>query len=233
MRRLLYVPIIHTDADAGQLAEGLVERAIIVVGDNNWQRHKEVVRRYWQEIARYWEEKEVAGLKIFQDGMPVGGAVGASIIRELADKGSINHKIVAHLIEKGAQLMPTEDAELLKEEYVLTRDLLEKKSLPGNFSAVFRYRQRKDALLRARDHAIVKKINAGLAEGETGVCFLGAYHQVWASLPKDIAVIALKDPARVMAYHQKFSSNRRGNDVDRLEAYLTAPINRESGENDE
>jgi len=233
MRKLIYVPIIHTDADAGQLAKGLEERAKKVVGDHNWQRHKEVVRLYWQEIAGYWEEKEVAGLKVFQDGMPIGGALGETTVQELAVKGSINHKIVAHLIEKGAQLMATEDTELLKEEYYLTRDLLEKKSLAGSFSAVSRYKQRKDALLRARDHAIVKKINAGLAEGETGVCFLGAYHQVWASLPKDIAVIALKDPARVRAYHQQFTSNRAGNDVDRLEAYLTAPINRETGETNE
>jgi hypothetical protein len=233
MRRLLYVPIIHTDADAGQLAEGLEERAKGVVGDSNWQRHKEVVRRYWQEIANYWDGKEVAGWKIFQDGMPVGGAVGETTVKELADKGSINHQIVARLLEKGAQLMQTEDAELLKEEYFLIRDLLEKKSLPGSFSAVFRYKQRKDGLLRARDHAIVKRIDAGLAEGETGVCFLGAYHQVWSSLPKDIAVITMKDPAKVRAYHQKFTSNRGGNDVDRLEAYLTSPINRQAGENDE
>ena len=66
MRRLVYVPIIHTDLDLGSLAGGVEERAKPVVGGINWQEHKEVVRLYWQQIANYWEAKNVSGLKIFQ-----------------------------------------------------------------------------------------------------------------------------------------------------------------------
>src|SRR5713226_1269813 len=131
MRRLIYVPIIHTDLDLGSLAEGIEERSRAVVGDSKWQQHKEVVRLYWQEIANFWKSKNVAGFKIFQDGMVVNGTVGKNIVKDLANKGSVNHQIIEQLLERGAELIQTEDPELAKEEYFLTRELLERKSTLG------------------------------------------------------------------------------------------------------
>lgn len=233
MRTLIYVPILHTDLDLGQLVEGIEERASAVVGGDNWQKHKEVVRLYWQQIAAYWEGRNVAGFKLFQDGMPVDGEVGKRMVTTLAGQGNINYQILEHLMERGAVLVKTEDPELVTEEYVLTKELLEKKSLPGSFTALFRYKRRKDALLRARDRFIIKRISEGLEEGETGVCFIGAYHQVWASLPTTITVVALKDPEKVRAYYQKCTSNRWEKEVEAMGAYLIAPIDGGTGKNDE
>jgi hypothetical protein len=230
MRRLIYVPIIHTDPELGSLAEGIEERAKAVVGSSNLQKHKEVVRLYWQAIADYWEEKNVSGLKIFQDGIAADGMVGKNIVKSLADKGSINHKIIEQLMEKGAELIKTEDPELLKEEYFLTRELIERKSLLGSLWALVRYRSQKDKLLKARDTYIVKRIDESLGEGETGVCFLGAYHQLLPNLPKDIEVITLKDPQKVREYYQKFMSKRWEKEVDDLGTYLMTPITIELGE---
>jgi hypothetical protein len=194
MRRLIYVPIIHTEADLGSLAEEIEERTKAVFGDANWQKHKDDVNRYWQEIYDYWDKKEVPGLKIFQDGMPLYGVEGEKIVRSMANNGSINYKIIEQLLDKGAKLMQTEDAELLKEEYFLTRDLV--KSDPASISsqALSQYKLRKDKLLKARDTYIARRIDEDLQDGEIGVCFLGASHQVLSILPKDIEVITLKDP---------------------------------------
>lgn len=233
MRKLIYVPIIHTGPDLGMLVEGIEERAKAVVGSDNWQKHKDVVRLYWQEIANFWVGKNVSGLKIFQDGMPADGAVGENTVKSLAEKGSINYQIVEQLMGKGAVLVKTEDPELLKEEYFLTRELTEKKSVSGSLSALFRYRQRKDTLLKARDRYIINRIKESLEEGEIGVCFLGAYHKVWSNLPKDIEVISLKDPGKVREYYQKLTSNKWEKEVDRLGSYLTAPIKIEISGNDE
>ncbi len=223
MRRLIYVPIIHTDADLGQMVEQIGERGRAVAGAAGWQAHKETVDRYWQQIVAFWDGKDVAGYKLFQDGMPVDGAVGERLVRTLAAQGSINHQLLASLIERGALLVKTEEPTLIAEEYTLTQQLLKQQSLPDNFTALLRYRQRKDALLRQRDRAIVKNIVNNLGEGETGVAFIGAYHQVWASLPQSITVIPLKDPAKVRAYYEKVTS-RRQEDADTLAAYLVAPI---------
>ncbi len=230
MRKLIYVPIIHTDVDFGSLAEEIEERAKTVVGESDQRKHKEVVRLYWQEIADYWERKDVPGLKIFQDGMVADGMVGQNIVKSLADKGSINYKIIEQLMEKGAVLIKTEDPELLKEEYFLTRELIERKSTLDSLGALLRYRWRKDKLLKARDTYIIERVKESLEEGETGVCFLGAYHQILPNLPKNIEVIKLKDPEKVREYSQKFTSKKWEGEVNKLSRYLTMPIKTEAGE---
>lgn len=224
MRRLIYIPIIHTDPDLGQLAEGVEEQAKKVVGNENWQKHKEAVRRYWREIENFWSQKKVSGFKIFQDGVVANGMIGKKIVRELVKKGSINHWIIEQLIEKGAVLVKTEDAELLKEEYFLTRELIKRKSFLGGLLAFLHYKWRKDKLLVERDAYIIKRINESLQEGETGICFLGAYHQVLSSLPKDIKVVLLKDPEKVKEYYQKFTTHIWEGEVNDLSHYLTKPI---------
>ena len=233
VRRLVYVPIIHTNPELGTLAEGMEEQAKKVVGEDNWQRHKEVVLCYWQEIANYWEKKNIPGLKIFQDGMPAGGAMGEAIVKSLADKGSINYTIIAQLLEKGATLIQTEDPEAVKKEYLLAKDLTKRKSLLASLWAVYRYRRQKVRLLQVRDAYIAGRIKENLAEGETGVCFLGAEHQILASLPQDIEIIALKDPQKVREYHQKYMSRRWAEEVGELGAYLTMPIERKLDEADD
>lgn len=230
MRRLIYVPIIHAGADFGTLAAGIEEWATAVTSSSNWQKHKEVVRLYWQAIADYWEGENVAGYKIFQDGMPVGGSNGKNIVKDLAAQASINYIIVDRLLEQGAVLVKTEDPDILKEEYLLTSALMKRKTIFGSLLALLRYRWQKNGLLKARDIYIIQSINAGLGEGETGVCFLGANHQIVPGLPKDIEVITLKDPEKVRAYSQKYTLKKWENEVNVLGSYLTAPIKITAGE---
>ncbi len=224
MRRLIYVPVIHFEADLGGLAEAIEERARAVVGGVNWQKHKDIVRLYWQRIADYWEEKDVSGVKIFQDAMVINGAVGEDIVRSLASDGSINYKIVGQLLSKGAKLVKTEDPVLLREEYFLTRKLAERKSFLRSLQALLHYKWRKGKILQARDAYIVKSIDKNLEEDETGICFLGAYHQIVSSLPGDIQVLPLKDPQKVKAYSQKFMHKKWESEANQLGEYLIAPI---------
>ena len=192
------MPIIHTEADLGSLAEGIEEQAKAVIGDINWQKRKEEINLYWQEIYDYWDKNNIAGLKIFQDGMPVEDAAGENIVKSLANNGSMNFKIIEQLMRKGAKLMKTEDPELLKEEYFLTQELTKSGSVVSRLNALSRYKARKDKLLKERDTYIAKRIDEGLKEGETGVCFLGANHQIVSKLPKDIEVITPRDPEKVI-----------------------------------
>jgi hypothetical protein len=230
MRRLIYVPIIHTGPDFGTLAAGIEGQASAVVSSHNWQKHKEVVNLYWQAIASYWKSANAAGYKIFQDGMPVDGITGKNIVKDLAAQGSINHQIIEQLLEQGADLVQTEDPRLLKEEYLLTSALIKRKSFLDTLLALFRYKWRKGRLLKARDTYIIKSINTNLRDGETGICFLGASHQVLSGLARDIEVITLKDPAKVRAYSQKFTSKKGEDEVNRLGSYLTMPIKPAQGE---
>lgn len=231
MRRLIYIPIIHTDPDLGKVAEPLADQAEEMVGIDNWQKHKKVVCHYWQEIKSFWENKKVFGTKVFQDGLPADGEVGRKIVKELASKGSINYQIIEQLVKKGAQLVKTEDPELLKQEYFLTRELIKGRSFLGGLFTYPYFVWRKKRILTKRDSYIIERINKSLREGQTGICFLGAYHQVLPNLPADIKVVTLKDPKKVREYYQKFLTHKREGEVNSLSHYLTKPINIKLGKN--
>jgi len=224
MRRLIYIPIIHLEADLGELAAEIEERVEVIVGKQNWQRHQEVVRLYWHRIAQYWEHREVAGLKIFQDSMMINGVVGLDMVQHLAGSGSMNYQLVDRLLARGARLVKTEDPQLLQEEYALTRKLAEKQSLVASLQALLRYKWQKGRLLQARDAYIASSIEKNLAEDETGVCFLGAHHQVLERLPAEIEVTLLKDVQRVRAYTEKYMQKKWEREAQELAEYLIAPV---------
>lgn len=224
MRRLIYVPIIHTDADMGSLARDLETKARKVVKAASLRKHKTIVKNYWDEIARYWQDKRVSGYKIFQDGMATNGIVGQKMVADLSRKGSVNYKIIKQLVEQGAQLIKTEDPDLLKEEYFLTKELVERKSFFGSLFALLRYKWRKGGLLAKRDSYIAKRIDENLQAGETGICFLGVYHQMLRKLPSDLTVIYLKDPDKIKEYYQRLTFHSREGEINRLGRWLVEPI---------
>lgn len=231
MRRLIYIPIIHLNPDLGSLKRSFKRRAKKLIGTDNWQKHEEVINRYWLSIENFWKEKKVLGFKIFQDSLAANGSLGKQIIHDLAEKGSINYRIIRQLVEKGAKLVKTEDADLLKEEYFMTKELIKKKSFLGALFAFLNYRLRKDTLLTKRDAYIIRRIDENLKEEETGICFLGAYHKVLPSLPKDIKVIALRDPGKVKEYYSRLTNDYRRGVVNDLGRCLTKPIKIHLGNN--
>jgi len=157
--------------------------------------------------------------------LPIGGKVGQKLINKLAKTGSPNYKLLKELTSQGAVLQETEDPVLLKQEYQLTKKLVAKKSLLRALFSFFNYKFKKGRLLKARDSYIVRQINQKLEEGETGVCFLGAYHQVLPKLAKDIQIILLKDPDKIEEYFRDLSKKRKSETFKVLARYLSSPIN--------
>ena len=121
-------------------------------------------------------------------------------------------------------MQKTEDLELLKQEYQLTKDLAARKNLMSTIFAFLKYKLRKDGLLNARDNYIAKAINENLQEGEMGICFLGAYHDVLSKLASDIKIILVKNPDKVREYYQRLTNGETRGTINDLARYLTAPI---------
>jgi hypothetical protein len=115
MKKLLYVPIIHMEADLGRVAAIIDKRSSQMCGRERWDKHKETVSGFWDSIANYFDRPSVSNLKIYQDGLMIDGALGKKIIEEGSRKGSKNHEIVLKLMEKGAEIRKTEDLSLLKD----------------------------------------------------------------------------------------------------------------------
>ncbi len=219
----MYIPIIHTDPDLGSLAADLEQKAARFLG-SYWGEHKKVVEQYWQEIERFLESKNLGKVLIFQDGLPEDGRIAQAIIDKLAQTGSPNYQILKRLTEKGAQMQKTEDPELLKKEYQLTKDLAARKNLMSTIFAFLKYKLRKNALLSARDNYIAKQINQNLKEGEMGICFLGAYHDVLSKLASDIKIVLVKNPDKVREYYQRLTKGETMGAINDLASYLRRPI---------
>ena len=74
-RTLLYIPIIHTQADMGGLAHSVQHMTVRTLGRRAWSRNVDVVDQLWADIRA-----TVQGLKLpwtrvrlYQDGLPVCG----------------------------------------------------------------------------------------------------------------------------------------------------------------
>ena len=64
-----------------------------------------------------------------------------------------------------------------------------------------------------------------LSEGETGILFIGAYHDVIKRLAPDIRVGQVKEVARVKEYHQALINMKRYDQYLReLGEYLNSPV---------
>ncbi|HHT9119671.1 MAG TPA: hypothetical protein ACFYD3_03875 [Candidatus Hypogeohydataceae bacterium YC41] len=182
MRRLIYVPIIHTQIDMGSLSAQLEQEYVKKFGRTRWLEHKQAVERMWVEIENRVTQLQTPIQKVYQDGLPVCSKE-MELTTELAKKGSRNHQILLKLVQQGAELVGTEDPKLLREEYNTiskvarqARDNLEE------------YKKGVTERLEKRDSFIAQRINETLKPGETGILFIGILHKVNARLPKDIQV---------------------------------------------
>ena len=111
MRTLIYVPIIHSNADMGSMADAIEKQSSAYIGNERWTRHKEMVNKFWENVAAYFATLDASNLKIFQDGLPIGGELGMKIVSKAAGQGSVNYRIILDLLNRGAKLCKTEDTQ--------------------------------------------------------------------------------------------------------------------------
>lgn len=224
MRRLLYVPIVHSAADLGSVGALLEQRGALRSGARRWALHQDTVRAFWQSVAAFLRPFAPAQLAIYQDGLAAEGTVGRWIVEEAARRGSTNYQLVRELLATGAELRQTEDPLLLLQERENVLRLLQQESVPAGRPDVEQYRLQRDSLMHQRDALIAETITAGLKEGELGVLFMGADHEVVRRLPADIAVEAAKDPDQVRTYFMELLFGQDDRHLEALAQYLAAPI---------
>ncbi|MCK9400015.1 MAG: hypothetical protein M0Q51_08505 [Bacteroidales bacterium] len=211
MRTLIYVPIIHSSADMGSLGKELKNKSVSELGENVWQKHTDTVNGYWDAIESYFENIDIyiKGIKIYQDGMFVDGEIAMKIINEGIKSGSKNFEIVSNLIDRGASLIKTEDFKMVKDEYDGLQSILKSKTNIKKLFLLLRYKVLKPIFLIRRDKFITGRIAETLGQNETGILFIGAYHNIMKRLPKDITVIELKEIAKIRKYQKAIQSDSK------------------------
>jgi len=200
MRTLIYVPVLHTSADLGSLAKDVTKRGIAELGEDIWDKHTATVEKFWDCFLDYFDSIDVSGMKIYQDGMVADGEIGRRIVEECAKSGSRNYELIARLLNRGAVLVKTEDFTLVKQERGNLVILTQAKSFIQKLTAYIRYMLAKGRVLRKRDAFIAKRIAESLSHDETGIIFIGAYHNIRPKLPRDIQIKEIKDARKVKEY---------------------------------
>jgi len=223
VRKLLYVPIIHTEPDLGSEAAAIDDRSASLFGKERWAKHKETVAKFWASIAHYFAGVDASNLKIYQDGLPADGALGRKIIEEAAKRRSQNHRIILSLMARGAEIRKTEDVSLLKEEYEHITGLTRPRSTSEKAITSDKYKLLRNRLTKERDKFVAKTINETLKEGETGVLFMGSYHNICPYLPKDIAVKQVKNREKINAYFRELVSGGDGERFEQMAKYVASP----------
>jgi hypothetical protein len=189
IRRLIYVPILHAQDDAGRAASNVSENERIRKSKESVGADRAAVEHMWQGIAVKIAELNLPWEKtrIYQDGTPVCGNE-AALAERLAERGSPNYSFLMKLMKKGAVLEGTEDMELLIREYDLLNKLLMKKAVSDRESVNSEYQEKSRALLVLRDQFIAERISATLQEGEFPIVFMGVMHRLDKLLEKEFQV---------------------------------------------
>lgn len=179
MRPLIYVPIIHSEADLGGLGQEVRRHFEEVLGADAWTRRYASVDAMWDGLRSKLLALPLpwARTRLYQDGLPVCGWE-LPIVRDLAAQGSRNHLLLAELMERGATLMGTEDPALLVEEYRRIERLTVTVKQESSAAVAAEIKSSGEEILRRRDAFIAHRIDSTVQEDETGVLFLGLIHRV-------------------------------------------------------
>jgi hypothetical protein len=197
-RKLIYLPIIHTARDMGTLGASIRGMKLSMLGRQGLKQNAAVVDKRWEDLERIVSNLPVppGTVRVYQDGLPVCGHE-QEIVSELALAGHRNHGLLLKLQARGAVLMGTESPELLVEEYQLAGAALASGAAAGTAAGTeLRQQQLRDTLLEKRDRYIGDRINRTLGAGESGILFMGMFHQVARYLDRDIAVVYPLGPPR-------------------------------------
>lgn len=223
MRKLLYIPIIHVDADLGSIALSVNRKSLEICGKERWVRHKEIVGIYWERIRNYFKGVDSQGLEIYQDGLLAEGKLGRRIIEEGARRGSSNHQIVLDLITRGAKIRKTEDVDLLKKEFHRLLKLAEADPELEEGKGILQ-RAEGERLMVERDRFVADTINQTLTEGGRGALFMGAFHNVLADLADDIEIRELKRSNKVREYFESVIFGSDEGTFDRLASFMVSDL---------
>ncbi len=224
MRRLLYVPIIHDEADLGSAGATLARESVALSGERRWTIHEEAVRKFWESVAAYLRSFDPRRLKVYQDGLAADGEMGRRIVEKAACRGSRNYQLILELLGKGAESRKTEDPVLLWREHENIRGSAQQGSAGEGLSSSERYRLERDRLMEKRDKFIAETIDATLKDGELGVLFIGAYHDVAPRLAADISIEMVKDREKVQAYFKELLQGRDDRRFEEIARHLASPV---------
>ena len=194
MRSLIWIPIVHSPEDLGNLRDAIHDTYVQRRGQTEWDAYLKNVDKLWKAIRLMIDGLGLdwPHVRLYQDGLPVCDHEQA-IVRELAQKGSDNHQLLVSLIDRARKLTGTESPELLIAEYEFNRRILgEPGSSQPPTTRLPQIQRQARQLLENRDRFIAGRIAETLEPHEQGLIFLGMLHSLDGRLARDIKLTKLR-----------------------------------------
>lgn len=189
-RRLMLIPIVHSEKEMGSLKSDISDMIDRKFGKEKRDQHRKDVALFWDNlrtiINAVLANLDGTAIRIYQDGIPIGGEIGAKLVAMGAQDGIPNHQIVLSIIEHGGVLEKTENPALLKEEYEIIKAVVNAKTDSEREALSEKHKHRLYELTIERDKYIVQRIEESLKDGQYGMLFIGATHNVAQYMNPDI-----------------------------------------------
>ncbi|MFA4876988.1 MAG: hypothetical protein WC586_06210 [Methanoregula sp.] len=189
-KKLMLIPIVHSEKEMGSLKSDISEMIDRKFGKEKRDQHRKDVALFWDNLRTMVDTVLVnidgSAVRIYQDGMPIGGEIGAKLIAMGAKDGIPNHQIVLSIIEHGGVLEKTESPALIKEEYEIIKSVVNAATDMEREALSEKFKHRLYELTLERDKFIAGRINESLRDGEFGMLFIGATHDVAPYISQDI-----------------------------------------------
>jgi hypothetical protein len=150
----------------------------------------EKIRKYWDEVEAHVTnlESRLGSInRIYHELVPVGGEQGGQVIEEL---NSASYKIISSRIDRGAEVRPIEDAELLTEFMDWSRCLAVGLQNPSVLTKVY---ESYAEVRSKRNTDMATKLDESLKDHDIGILLMREGHQV--QFPSDIEVFYVAPPA--------------------------------------
>lgn len=197
MRTLYYVPMRHPQEELGTMIGPLQRLERLELGVQGtamcrMQKEKEF-GLVAEKVIQIQTALECPNLCIYMDGFPAEEPEVEKLLYAdfVYKKRFPTYLLIDRLIQKGAMLVGTENPELLREEYQYIQELarvVETQELPEDG---YDYKRVGQDILEKRDEYIAGRIDSTLKDGNAGILFIGAMHQVEKKLPDDIDIIRI------------------------------------------
>ena len=96
-RTLIYIPIIHTQADMGALSAAIQRLKVKKLGRKGWERNVSLVNKLWVQIELAIESLALPydRVRLYQDGLPVCGRE-VEIVTELEKAATFLNRTAYH-----------------------------------------------------------------------------------------------------------------------------------------
>ena len=177
-------------ADEFKLGRKLYFVPLVYLREEAEAEYQEKCIKYWEQIENQIGELELKlgkVSKIYHEFISAGGEDGVKAVEELNNRSC---QIIKSRLEKGAQLEPTEDGELLTELMDWTRCLATGLQNQKVFTMIYEYYVETS---KKRNEHIAKQIDETLKADEIGILLMKEEHQV--QFPSDIQVFYIAPPA--------------------------------------